>query len=367
MKISLDQNATQYLNRLLRQHELNLESSDFYNSFLIDCYDWIDKDTVRQISKEFHTSLQNAYFNAMVIALDMDPDDSELNAIIKANRIDAVQKLENMPYLNDPFVKNIRPNPRKIGSLSLEYNTYYPYEGFLYDSSYAKGDKFTEITRLGFFESPFKYLQLVQDDSLWMSITPYEINTMKEPIEEAHGNVITFGLGLGYFAYMAALKDEVTKVTVIEKDPAVIRIFRQSILPLTGLENKIEIIEADAFDYIGTDMKNKHYDYAFVDIYRQASDGIHSYLKIKQLAKEIPNCQFAFWIESEINILLNRLAVSYLADPEAEADEDDELKDLIDLFKKACDSLDTELVTKEDIVSFIGNFGYMDALLKLVK
>ncbi len=367
MKFSLDQNASAYLDRLVRQYELNLESSDFYNSFLTNCYDWIDRETVMRISKECHVSLQNAYFNAMLAALDMDPDDGELTALVKHNHIDVVTKLEKSAYTNDPYIKNICPKPMKIGSVSLEYNTFYPYEGFLYDSSYTRGERFPEYVRLGFFESPFRYLQISQDDNVWMLMTSYEINTMRHDIEEARGNVITFGLGLGYYAYMAALKKDVTKVTVVEKDPAVIEIFEKAILPLTGLENKIEIIEADAYDYIERGMKAKHYDVAYVDIYRQATDGLYCYLKTKQLAKDIKDCKFVFWIEDEINILLNRFAVSYLADPEADADENDELSELIDLFKEACDNLDIELKTKEDIVFFVGNREYLDDLVNLVK
>ena len=40
-----------------------------------------------------------------------------------------------------------------------------------------------------------------------MTITPDEIETMKEAVDQAFGNVLTFGLGLGYYAYMVSEKD----------------------------------------------------------------------------------------------------------------------------------------------------------------
>ena len=51
-----------------------------------------------------------------------------------------------------------------------------------------------------------------------MSIIPNEIETMKEAIETVKGNVLVYGLGLGYFPYMISLKNDVNKITIIEKE-----------------------------------------------------------------------------------------------------------------------------------------------------
>ena len=42
-----------------------------------------------------------------------------------------------------------------------------------------------------------------------MSLNPYEIRTMENAIITARGKVLTLGLGLGYYAYMVHLKEEV--------------------------------------------------------------------------------------------------------------------------------------------------------------
>ena len=67
---------------------------------------------------------------------------------------------------------------------------------------------------------------------------------MKLPVERAKGKVLTFGLGLGYFAYMCSLKEEVESVTVVEKDKSVIKLFNEIILPLRQiffLQKQIQI------------------------------------------------------------------------------------------------------------------------------
>lgn len=82
-----------------------------------------------------------------------------------------------------------------------------PYEGFIYkDVEASKEDYYSEINHLGFFSQSFDYLELVDKERIWMSITPYEIETMKSSIAKAKGKVVTFGLGLGYFAYMCLQK-----------------------------------------------------------------------------------------------------------------------------------------------------------------
>lgn len=70
---------------------------------------------------------------------------------------------------------------------------------------------------------------------------------MKEAVAEAHSNVLTFGLGLGYYAYMISEKNQVEQVTVVENNEDVIQLFQQYILPQFKHSPKITIIRADAF------------------------------------------------------------------------------------------------------------------------
>ena len=98
-----------------------------------------------------------------------------------------------------------------------------------------------------------------------MSLIPHEINTMKHHIIDAFGNVLVLGLGLGYYVFHIARKKDVDKITIIEKDKRVIKIFKENLLPYFENKDKITIIEDDAIKYLSTP---KDYDYCFLQFFR---------------------------------------------------------------------------------------------------
>lgn len=175
--------------------------------------------------------------------------------------------------------------------------SYKPYELFVRDDLIYEEQKI--IPQLGFFEKPFYFPAIYQNDVLWMSITPNEINTMKEPINKAFGNVLTFGLGLGYYTYMTSLKDNVNSVTVIEKDANAIFLFKKYILPQFSHPEKVIIIEKDAFAFYNN-LVDGLYDFVFVDIYHDVSDGLIIYKKFKETENRFNKTPFSYWIEKSI-------------------------------------------------------------------
>ena len=137
-----------------------------------------------------------------------------------------------------------------------------------------------------------------------MTLTPVDLDTCDDAIEAAHGRVVTFGLGLGYFAYMASEKEDVESVTVVELSHDVIRLFETYILPQMKHRDKIKIVNADAFEYAEHTMPRERFDYAFVDTWRDASDGAPMYRRMRELEKYSPDTRFDYWIE---NFLVSRL------------------------------------------------------------
>ena len=123
---------------------------------------------------------------------------------------------------------------------------------------------------------------------------------MKPHLEKMAGRVAVFGLGMGYFAYMASLKDEVSHITIIERDQSVIDLFVDNILPQFKNAHKISIIKADAFDFAENQMKGHSYDCAFVDLWHDVSDGVELYIKMKHLEAKNPQVPFNYWIEDSI-------------------------------------------------------------------
>ena len=66
----------------------------------------------------------------------------------------------------------------------------------------------------------------------------------------------------------------------------------------------MRVICADAFKYAEFDMPKEKYDFAFVDTWRDASDGAPMYKRMKPLEKKNPDTEFTYWIE---NFLISRL------------------------------------------------------------
>lgn len=154
------------------------------------------------------------------------------------------------------------------------------------------------IPQIGFFDTEFTFPVVLENNREWMLITPNEIETMEEAVNEAKGRVLTYGLGLGYYAYMASQKQQVSSLTIVERDENVINLFEKYILPQFENKDKISIINEDAFKYAKNQMNKDNYDFVFVDIWHDPSDGVDMYLKMKKLESE--NIKYMYWIEKTI-------------------------------------------------------------------
>ena len=206
-------------------------------------------------------------------------------------------------YIKNQYYQNIKLKPCKYFSWEIKKDKYYPYQLFVCDDikKYVNGKI---VPQIGYFNEEYSYYAIYQNKRLWMSITPNEINTMQRDIEDAFGDVCTFGLGMGYFAYMCAIKDNVKSVCIVEKDKDVIELFKECILPYfeENAKKKIEIIEDDAFLYAKKNIKK---DFIFVDLWHDVSDGKDMYIKMKEIEKKCNNeTIWRYWIEKTIKIYL---------------------------------------------------------------
>ena len=156
------------------------------------------------------------------------------------------------------------------------------------------------LPRLGFFREPFLYPAVLENGREWMTLLPVEQVTMKEPIRRARGRVLTLGLGLGYFAFHAAEKENVESVTVVERSPDVIRLFREALLPHFPHGEKIRIVEDDAFRFAEERATPDAFDFVFSDIWHDAGDGRDAYLRLLRIFRERAEMDLAFWLEDTI-------------------------------------------------------------------
>lgn len=295
---------TEKYNRLSERLKLGYEITRLYAIYLEHCPEAITKKTVEEITEDGSMSRETALVAILSAMFGIDVDRGLRDRrLIREYLVPSVRILDPKKYTENPYYKNIKIPNVKDGSWELKTESYKPYRGFICGDMQITDD-LCEVPPLGFFEEEFFFPAVLEGGNEWMTLTPVDLDTCEEAIEKARGRVITFGLGLGYFAYRASEKESVEQVTVVEKSPEVIALFKKHILPQFKNGDKVRIINADAFEYAEKEMPGEGYDYAFVDTWRDASDGAPMYERMKSLEKLNPGTEFDYWIE---NFLLSSL------------------------------------------------------------
>ncbi len=215
------------------------------------------------------------------------------------------KKLSASSFLADPYLARMgKIGARRSGNVLLTTASYRRGEIFQYDMP-----DFCErlvVPCLGFFTRDVSFPALYEGTLPWMSVCPSEISSMAAPIKAAFGRVLVLGLGLGYYAFHAASKAEVTGVTVVEKNPRVIEVFEKELLPrfpYRGCREKLRVVKDDAFSYL-ENLRGGEYDFCFADIWEGAVDGAPLYRALQFHAARLTSTRFAYWIEEAIRAYL---------------------------------------------------------------
>lgn len=196
------------------------------------------------------------------------------------------------PYNSNILLDKIENEEFRFSSELLPANRLFNVSGIIFD----KNRELNDWMQLRALDQPYKAAVLWQNNDVWMLDAPSESCTIDPYAKKAHGNVLTFGLGIGYFVFMALLNPEVESVTIIEKSSSVIKMFNEYILPQFPQKDKIKIMEGDAFDFFNHKFIDP-FDYVFVDIWKSGDDG---FLIIEKLLQQYfpPFDKADFWIES---------------------------------------------------------------------
>lgn len=288
----------------------NFRVTRMYAEYLERYPEIITADMINTLTEDGSISKEEAIVALLseIFALDFDNKDDRV--IIRDYLTPSVRILDAKKYENDPYYKKIKLDEIKDGSWEIKKESYLPYRGVICHDMMLS-DSYREVPPLGFFTEEFSFPAILENGNEWMTLTPVDLDTCEDAIKEAHGKVVTFGLGLGYYAYMAAMKEEVESVTVVELSPDVIRLFEGHILPQMPCRDKIKIVNMDAFKYAEEVMPSEGFDLAFVDTWRDASDGAPMYRRMKALENLSPNTKFMYWIE---NFLISRVRAENFSD-----------------------------------------------------
>ena len=258
----------------------------------------VTAEMIASLTEDCGVSEDEAFCAVLCAALDVDEERSEEERRLAREYFAAsVKKRDVALYQNDPYYRHIRVPSKTVGEWRLCQETYAPYEGFVCGDLSAGKAPFSAIPPIGYFGEEFSFPAVMQNGVEWMAIKPNEIETMRKPLARARGRVLCMGLGLGYYAYMASEKPSVSSVTVIERDPAVIRLFKEELLPQFANGKKITVVCEDAFTYAERTLGKGGFDTVFADLWHDASDGLPLYARLRQLERRVAAVPFDYWIE----------------------------------------------------------------------
>lgn len=354
MKFSLSETDKKQLEELFLIHEDNLYASDILNAYLSNSHE--DDGALVNLYKRKGLNEQEAVSRVFGQSIN-DEEIEDYERISKLYGFDKLTKLNASVYENTPYYKLLKKVNLKQKDVALVHPAYYPYEAFLMDETHIDSDG-REVMPLGYFDKSFAFPALTKGKRTWMSLIPHEIRTMALPLEKAHGKVATLGLGLGYFAFMAAEKEDVTSVDIIEFDPNVIALFKEKLLPLFPNKKKINIIKGDAIAFLKN--SKARYDYIFADLWHREDDALPLYMALKKIQKE-KNLPLDYWIEKSILAYYRRIIITLISEEYSGATDDDyqhsesELDRIINRLHFAIK--DKELTSFESIVTLLSENG----------
>ena len=314
MKIINNEQLIQYIESLIETNYLNMSLSDMFTE-VIGNRNITNKKEMDVLKKKFNENSSLLLANKCFEYWELDDENEDDEEIFKTRILPSFKNIDINKYRNNPYYKNINIKNVRYGDYSLVNDHYSPYEIFAYQDM-SVSSNYEENNSLSFFEEEFSFPAINHKDVTWMSITPNEIETMEKAVNDASGKVVVYGLGLGYFPYMISLKEDVKEITIVELDQNIIDLFKKNILPQFKHQEKIKIINMDAFKY----MQESHsFDYSFIDLWHDPLDGIELYLRCKKL--EESETKYFYWLESSFYILLRRCFISLIEEQLANTPE----------------------------------------------
>lgn len=253
--------------------------------------------------------------------------------------------LSTEEYLTTPYYQNVSLHDIKDDNVQFKKQTIK--SNVLFNVDEIQPDPLKELNdwmKLRALDKPYEANVLMIDNQLWMLDIYSEAMTINPKAQKAHGKVLTFGLGIGYFVYMALLNKKVEKVTVIENNEKVISIFNEYLRPQFNRSEDIEIIHADALDYFNKENIDQ-FDYVFVDVYQSSDDGLEMMEKMLMNYNPI-NVEVDFWIEQSVLEILTGLLFYYfklLSNKQAIYHDDDYYHHLLLKIDKYFSAIDSEV------------------------
>ena len=305
MKIKKSNEIEELLKKINSTQESNLDFLILLRDYLYKKNDYINIEQKEKLDK---TMLPLARFDIANYFVNFY---SCIN--LKPYLEDTLKGYEINYFINNPYYQllkdvKIDENDWKISSINIM-----PYEIFPCGDIIAQRDDLRIYSKLGFFKEKYTYPSLSFLEQEWMSLSPNEIKTMEFPLSVIRGKVLVLGLGLGYFIYMASIKDKVDEIHVVEMDKELINLFQTRILPKFPCAKKIHIHKAEAFSFL-ENIKDGEYRFIFSDLWHDYGDGLPIYIELKKIFAHFKLTTCLYWIEDSILTYFRMLVIRCILD-----------------------------------------------------
>ncbi len=315
MKLNLTPSDWSLADHLFEILASNIDASNLLNDFLSTSLAIPSDLEIKSISKRRQLNEPQAMLYYLTKELSGGRVSKPIDRLVQAHVRPAFRALSPTPFIENPFYQLVPSLQAQVGEWVLHTTSYQRYEFFIYNDVIVSPTDYQETLQLGYFSEPFSYLSVEEQSVNWMSITPNEIATMEPSLTHMRGRVLVLGLGLGYFAARCALKDEISSITVIERDARVIQLFKTHILPHLPHAEKIVVIQEDAMTFLKHNASTYAFDSTFIDLWHTADDGLPLYLQLKASEYAIsPTQPFHYWIETSLLAMLRRVVLTVISE-----------------------------------------------------
>ncbi len=245
----------------------------------------------------FHYSFDQSLIGSVLIGVIAQQQlQQQIPPVIMDTMITESRVFHEGELESDPFLTDIKVPQVSQGDYTLTNTRYLKYDVFQYDE--AQDYQSIYIPRIGVCDHRYSFPCMKVGGRVQMAVTPFKISTCRAPLEKAQGRVLILGLDLGYFAYLASRRENVSSITIVEKSGDALDLFRQHILPQFANADKIELIQEDPLSYM-KEAQDGAFDFCFVDFW----DGDHDaadYLRLKQVCRRFQKTALAWRMENTL-------------------------------------------------------------------
>ena len=263
---------------------------------------YIPKKALQQAVKNGPSNTEEEAYSLFLTTLyteDELPDD-DTYALIK----DSITVIDDSVAGNDPYLRDVNIGELDLSTENAKFTVMptLPYElqQLRIISNLFSPYELNTTQPFGFSKTQSSFPLLILNDTTGYGASTFVRNLSKEHIDKAKGHVVVFGLDIGYFAYLTALKNNVKSLTIVEPNEQLVRIFNKYILPKfkDDAKKKISIVSRE-FDETFLDKKfmNK-FNFCFVNTYFTRDDGIPTFIKYKENEKDL-KCIVSYWLEDD--------------------------------------------------------------------